>query len=253
MVVRSFTDPSLGLANYRRFFSTPSIIHSLWVTIWMSLVATLICAAVGYVYTYVAVKARPRTGKILLALVLLPAAMNILVRTFALEVILADEGLLNKLLMYLHITSSPVALARTSFAVGLGMVSMLLPFMVFPLYSAMTRIDPQLVLAARSLGAPARVAFWRVYFPLTLPGVSAGSLIVFVSALGYFVVPQLLGDNGSGRFLSQYTSFYIANGEWGYGSAIGVVLLLLTLGTLIVAARAVRVGDALRSSVGGQQ
>lgn len=253
MIITSFTDPSLGLENYKRFFATPSALHSLWVTVSISVTVTGICAVIGYIYTYMTILARPLVGRTLLAIVLLPAGMNILVRTFALEVILADQGVINKLLRYLHITSSPVALARTPFAIGLGMVSMLLPFMVFPLYTIMRRIDPELITAAKSLGAVPRVAFWRVFFPLSLPGLSAGALIVFVSALGYFVVPQLLGNNGSDRFLSQYTSLYIADGEWGYGAAIGVVLLVMTLGTLALAARAVRIGDALRSSVGDQR
>jgi putative spermidine/putrescine transport system permease protein len=144
-----------------------------------------------------------------------------------------------------------LTLIRTSFAVALGMASMLLPYMVLPVYSVMRSLDAEYLQAAASLGARPMVAFFRVFLPLSLPGLYAGSLIVFVAGLGFYVVPQLLGDNAGGRFLSQYTADYMANAEWGYGSAIGTVLLLVALATLAGAARLLRVGDVLRLAFGG--
>jgi putative spermidine/putrescine transport system permease protein len=252
MVAKSFTDPHVGLGNYQRFFQTPAMTHSLWVTIKITLVSTIVCAVLGYVYAYCMVHGRPAVRRALLVLVALPAALNLLVRTFALEVILQDQGLVNRLLRDIGLTDHPLSLIRTPFAIGFGMVSLSLPFMVYPIYSAMRRIDPDLMFAAHSLGAGPSSAFRRVFLPLSMPGLAAGSLIVFVTGLGYYVVPQVLGNNGSDQFISQHVAQYASDGQWGFSAAIGVILMAITLGIIGLAARMVRVGDIMRSSVGGQ-
>ncbi len=251
MVFRSFTDPATGLDNYVRFAQTPSGVRSLLETLGMSALVTLICAVAGYVYAYAVRFASPRVAAVLLIAVIFPAGVNLLVRTFALQVVLRDTGIINQLLIRLHLISEHLTLIRTEFAVALGMTCMLLPYMVLPIYSVMRGINPEYVQAATGLGARPVVAFVRVFLPMSLPGLYAGSLIVFVAGLGFYVVPQLLGDNAGGRFLSQYTADYMAQAEWGYGSAIGTILLLVTLTTLAVAARVLRVGDILRLSFGG--
>jgi ABC-type spermidine/putrescine transport system permease subunit I len=251
ILVQSFTNPELGLDNYTRFAGTPSGLRSLFVTLGMSGLVTLICAVVGYVYAYAVRFAPPRLGAVLLVAVIFPAGVNLLVRTFALQVVLRDTGIINQLLLRLHLASQHLTLIRTPFAVALGMTCMLLPYMVLPLYSVMRGLNPDYVQAAASLGARPAVAFFRVFLPLTLPGLYAGCLIVFVAGLGFYVVPELLGDNAGGRFLSQYTAAYMAQAEWGYGSAIGTILLLVALLTLATVARVLRVGDVLRLSFGG--
>jgi ABC-type spermidine/putrescine transport system permease subunit I len=188
---------------------------------------------------------------LLLLAVIFPAGVNLLVRTFALQVVLRDTGIINQFLMRLHLISDHLTLIRTEFAVALGMTCMLLPYMVLPIYSVMRGINPDYVQAAAGLGARPVIAFARVFLPMSLPGLYAGSLIVFVAGLGFYVVPQLLGDNAGGRFLSQYTADYMAQAEWGYGSAIGTILLLVTLTTLAIAARVLKVGEILRMSFGG--
>ena len=253
MIVQSFTDPALGLDNYLRFVQTPSGVRSLLETLGTSALVTLICAVVGYVYAYAIRFASPRIAALLLFAVIFPAGVNLLVRTFALQVVLRDTGIINQLLLRLHLISEHLTLIRTEFAVALGMTCMLLPYMVLPLYSVMRSLNTEYVQAAASLGARPMVAFFRVFLPLSLPGLYAGSLIVFVAGLGFYVVPQLLGDNAGGRFLSQYTADYMANAEWGYGSAIGTVLLLVTLATLAGAARLLKVGDVLRLAFGGSR
>ena len=251
MIAQSFSDPAPGLGNYVRFEQTPSGVRSLFETLGTSALVTLICAVVGYVYAYAIRFASPRIAALLLFAVIFPAGVNLLVRTFALQVLLRDTGIINQLLLQLHLISQHLTLIRTEFAVALGMTCMLLPYMVLPLYSVMRSLNTEYLQAAASLGARPMVAFIRVFLPLSLPGVYAGSLIVFVAGLGFYVVPQLLGDNAGGRFLSQYTADYMANAEWGYGSAIGTVLLLVTLATLAGAARLLRVGDVLRLAFGG--
>ena len=251
MIFRSFMDPTPGLDNYVRFAQTPSGVRSLFETLGMSALVTIICAVVGYVYAYAVRFASPRIAAVLLFAVLFPAGVNLLVRTFALQVVLRDTGIINQLLMRIHLISEHLTLIRTETAVALGMTCMLLPYMVLPVYSVMRGINPEYVQAAAGLGARPIVAFARVFLPMSLPGLYAGGLIVFVAGLGFYVVPQLLGDNAGGRFLSQYTADYMAQAEWGYGSAIGTILLLVTLTTLATAARVLKVGEILRQSFGG--
>ena len=251
MIFRSFTDPATGLDNYARFAQTPSGVRSLLETLAMSALVTLTCAVVGYVYAYAIRFASPRVAALLLLAVIFPAGVNLLVRTFALQVVLRDTGIINQFLIRLHLISEHLTLIRTDFAVALGMTCMLLPYMVLPIYSVMRGINPDYVQAAAGLGARPVIAFARVFLPMSLPGLYAGSLIVFVAGLGFYVVPQLLGDNAGGRFLSQYTADYMAQAEWGYGSAIGTILLLVTLTTLAIAARVLKVGEILRMSFGG--
>ena len=252
MVQESFQLTDSTFENYSRIAESSAIVRSLWVTISLSILVTLLCIVLGYVYTYTVIRVRPWLGRVLLAIVVLPAAINLLARIFALQVVLQDQGIVNDLLMQLGLISEPLQLIRTRFSVVLGSVSMLLPLFVFPLYATMRRINPEFVLAAQSLGAKPRVAFRRVFLPLSVPGLLAGALLVFVQSLGYYIVPQLLGNNGSDQFVGQYVAYYVSQGDWGFGAALGLVLLVLTVLTLAVASRAVRIGDVLTSSVAGR-
>lgn len=253
MIVRSFTDPSLGFANYTRFFQTSSAVQSLVTTMKVSLLSTLMCAVIGYLYAYtMATSSRPVTRLLMVAIVL-PMGINLLVRTFALQAILRDTGVINDALRGLGLISQPLPLIRNQFAVSVGIVSMLLPFMVLPTYSTMVQIDRQLLLAGEGLGATPLRVFLDIFFPLSLPGVVAGSLIVFVSSLGFYVVPSLLGS-GSDMFISQFIYFWVrSRGEFGYGAAVSVILLLLTLGTLLVASRFVQIDKAISQTTVGER
>lgn len=246
----SVTSPQAGFGNYSTFLQTPSGVRTLVVTLGMSALVTLISALVGYIYAYAVRFAAPRLAAVLLIAVIFPAGVNILVRTFALQVVLRDTGIINQLLLHVHVINEHLTLIRTPFAVVLGMTCMLLPYMVLPIYSVMRNLNLEYVHAAASLGARPSIVFLRVFLPMTLPGVFAGALIVFVLGLGFYVVPALLGDNAGGRFLSQYTAFYMEQAEWGYGSAIGTILLVLTLVILAGSSRLLRVGDVLRTSLG---
>jgi len=250
MMVQSFTDPVRGLDNYRRFFASDAMMHSVVTTLGLTLLGTALCALIGYVYAYTVVHSRPSIARLLIVLTVVPAVMNLLVRAFSLEVLLQDTGLVNRLLQTVGLIGAPITLIRTPFAIVFGMVTIALPLMILPLYSSMRSINPELVVAAQSLGATPGVAFRKVFFPLSLNGLFSGSLIVFITGLGYYIVPQLLGNNASDRFVSQHVAFYIADGQWGFGAAIGVVLLVITVAVLLVASRLIRVGDAVRTSMG---
>lgn len=253
MIVRSFTDPSMGFGNYVRFFQTSSAVQSLVTTMEVSFLSTLICAVIGYIYAYTMATSSRMVTRLLMVAILLPMGISLLVRTFALQAILRDTGVINEALRAIGLISKPLPLIRNDFAVSVGIVSMLLPFIVLPTYSSMVQIDKQLLLAGEGLGASPLHVFLDIFFPLSLPGVIAGSLIVFVSSLGFYVVPSLLGS-GSDLFISQYIFFWVRNrGEFGFGAAISVILLILTLGTLLFASRFVQIDKAISQTTVGDR
>jgi ABC-type spermidine/putrescine transport system permease subunit I len=180
--------------------------------------------------------------------VLVPFWSSLLVRTFAWEVILRDTGIINRTLAQLGLITSPLPLLRETYSVLIGMSQILLPFMVLPIYTVMRRIDPEYGKAAANLGAPPITAFRRVFLPLSLPGVVAGSLLVFILALGFYITPAVLGSPKN-TMLSEFIVLKATTGslDWGLASAMAVVLLVLALVVLLVASRFVRLRDVFGS------
>lgn len=244
MVLRSVSDPpGAGLANYREFFASEADTRVLGTTFYIATISTIVCLALGYPYAYLMHIVPPRVAGLLLIAVLVPFWSSLLVRTFAWEVILRDTGVINSLLLGWGIISQPLGLIRNTLGVILGMSQILLPFMVLPLYAVMRRIDPEYTRAAANLGAPPFAAFRRVFLPLSLPGVAAGSLLVFVLALGFYITPTILGsprETMISRFIVDAVQQRL---DWGLGSAMAVILMALTLAALFVASRVVRLRD----------
>jgi len=161
--------------------------------------------------------------------VLLPFWTSLLVRTVAWVVLLQREGILNNLLISLGIIDEPIRMIFNRFAVYVAMVHVLLPFMVLPLYAVMKGISPSYLRAASSLGARPAIAFRRVYFPQTLPGVAAGCLIVFIQALGYYITPALVGG-ADDQMISYFIAFYASKTvNWGMAAALSIMLVAATL------------------------
>jgi ABC-type spermidine/putrescine transport system permease subunit I len=250
MSLRSVTDPQdAGLSNYTRFFADEAYLRVLINTFWIALVSTVTCLVVGYPFAYLMTVVSGRFAGLLLIAVLLPFWSSLLVRTFAWQVILRDTGIINRFLLDLGLISSPLTLIRTTLGVILGMSHILLPFMVLPLYAVMRRIDPEYGRAAANLGAPPMSAFLRVFVPLSLPGVVAGCLLVFVLALGFYITPALLGGLHD-QMISQLIVQQIQQRlDWGFGTAMSVVLMVITLVILFVASRLVRLRDVFGSAV----
>ena len=250
MSLRSVTDPQdAGLSNYTRFFADEAYLRVLINTFWIALVSTVTCLVVGYPFAYLMTVVSGRVAGLLLIAVLLPFWSSLLVRTFAWQVILRDTGIINRFLLDLGLISSPLTLIRTTLGVILGMSHILLPFMVLPLYAVMRRIDPEYGRAAANLGAPPMSAFLRVFVPLSLPGVVAGCLLVFVLALGFYITPALLGGLHD-QMISQLIVQQIQQRlDWGFGTAMSVVLMVITLVILFVASRLVRLRDVFGSAV----
>ena len=250
MALRSFTDPpNAGLSNYQQFFEQQAYVRVLTNTFWVALLATLTCLVIGYPFAYLMTIVPGRVAGLLLIAVLLPFWSSLLVRTFAWQVLLRDTGVINRFLLDIGFISEPLTLIRTTSGVILGMSHILLPFMVLPVYAVMRRIDPEFGRAAANLGASPVSAFLRIFVPLSLPGVLAGCLLVFVLALGFYITPALLGGLKD-QMISQLIVQQIQQRlDWGFGSAMSVLLVAITLTFLFVASRAIRLRDLFGSSI----
>lgn len=190
-------------------------------------VSTLLCLLLGYPMAYGIARAQGRRRTILLMLVVLPFWTSFLIRVYAWTGILRTNGLLNGALLWLGVIDRPLALLNTDFAVLLGIVYSYLPFMILPLYAALERLDRTLLEAAADLGCRPWQAFLRVTLPLSLPGVLAGSMLVFIPAVGEFVIPELLGGPDTLMIGKVLWTEFSANNDWPLASAIAVALLLV--------------------------
>jgi putative spermidine/putrescine transport system permease protein len=250
MGLRSVTDPvGAGLSNYERFFAEDVYIRVLTNTFWIAVLSTVVCLVVGYPFAYLMTVVPGRFAGLLAIAVLLPFWSSLLVRTFAWQVLLRDTGVINRFLLDLDLISEPLTLIRTTAGVIIGMSHILLPFMVLPMYAVMRRIDPEYSRAAANLGASPVAAFVRVFVPLSLPGVLAGCLLVFVLALGFYITPALLGGLRD-QMISQLIVQQIQQRlDWGFGTAMSVVLVAIALVILFVASRAIRLRDVFGSAI----
>lgn len=198
-------------------------------TFWISLVVTLLCLALGYPVAYLLATLPERATNLLMIVILLPFWTSVLVRTTAWVVLLQREGMVNGALRWLGIISQPMQLIFNRTGVLIAMTHVLLPFMVLPIYGVMKGIGSTTIRVALSLGARPSVAFWRIYVPQTLPGVSAGCLLVFILAIGFYVTPALVGG-ADDQMVSYFIAFYTNQTlNWGMAAALGVVLLTVTL------------------------
>jgi len=190
-------------------------------------ISTVLTLIVGYPIAYGMSRAPATIRPTLLMLVILPFWTSFLIRVYAWIGILKPEGLLNQLLLSLHIINQPLVILNTYTAIFIGIVYSYLPFMVLPLYSSLEKMDYSLIEAAKDLGCPPTSAFWKITFPLSLPGVIAGCLLVFIPAVGEFVIPDLLGGSSTLMIGKTLWNEFFANRDWPVSSAVAVILLLL--------------------------
>lgn len=233
VVVISFTDPTLSLVHYREFFSSPLYSRVLGNTFWFAFMVTVICLLLGYPLAYVIVRYGGTLGFVLLLVVGMSFWTSFLVRTYSWLVILGSKGPVTKLLAWVGFDPVPQILFN-SFATTLGMVHILIPYMILSIYAAMQKIDPNHLRAAASLGATPFQGFRTVFFPLSLPGVVNGCTLVFIICLGFYVTPVLLGgprDQMIAGLIGEQIEELL---EWGFASAMAVVLLATTMALLAV-------------------
>ncbi|MCI5100921.1 ABC transporter permease [Phaeobacter italicus] len=200
-------------------------------TLLMSLAITVSCIVLGYPVAWILANLPSRTANLLMILVLLPFWTSLLVRTSAWKVMLQQQGVINDTLVWLGLVADDARLVmiNNQFGTIVAMTHILLPFMILPMYSVMQTINPSYLRAAKSLGATNWTAFWRVYFPQSVPGIGAGSILVFILAIGYYITPELVGGT-KGVFISNRIAFHISQSlNWGLAAALGSILLVVVL------------------------
>ena len=220
-VVHTFT-----LENYKNIL-TPVYLQTFAESFKLALTSTALITLIGYPFGYFMAKLSAAWKKRLMLLIMIPFWTNSLIRTYALILILKANGLISTLLVWLGVTEQPVSFMYGDFAVFMGILYTFLPFMVLPLYASIEKLDSRLLDAARDLGASGFQSFWHVTFPLTLPGIIAGSMLVFLPSLGAFYIPEILGGAKSmliGNFIKN--QFMVAR-DWPLGAAASTILTLL--------------------------
>ncbi|MCB0142637.1 MAG: ABC transporter permease [Caldilineaceae bacterium] len=223
-----------NVLNYVRVFDT-LYLSILWRSFVLALLNTLVCLVLAYPFAYyIARVENARTRNLLLVLIMVPFWTNFLIRTYAWRVILANDGPINLILLNTGLISQPLQLIFTNFAVVVGLVYGYLPFMVLPLYAAIERIDFSLMEAASDLYANGWQAFRKVLFPLSMPGVIAGSILVFIPSLGAFVTPDLLGGAKTVMIGNLIQGQFLTSRDWPFGSAFSVLLMLMVLGATLI-------------------
>jgi putrescine transport system permease protein len=225
---------ALSLDNFRLLVSDDLYVLSYLRSLMVAAISTAILLLIGYPIAYGMARLPQRWQSVAMMLVIVPFWTSFLIRIYAWINILQHDGLLNQVLLALHVVSSPVVWLSTDGAMYLGIVYSYLPFMILPLYATLAKLDPALLEAAADLGAAPRQAFWRVTFPLSLPGVGAGALLCFIPIVGEFVIPDLLA--GSDALMIGQTLWleFFNNKDWPAASAVAVVLLLLLLAPLLL-------------------
>ncbi|MBG0750377.1 Putrescine transport system permease protein potH [Pectobacterium carotovorum subsp. carotovorum PCCS1] len=226
-------DISLNLGNYLHLLDDPLYFDAYMQSLQVAAVSTLCCLLIGYPLAWAVAHSKPSTRNILLLLVILPSWTSFLIRVYAWMGILKNNGILNNFLLWLGVIDEPLVILHTNLAVYIGVVYSYLPFMVLPIYTALMRLDYSLVEASLDLGARPLKTFFSVIVPLTKGGIIAGSMLVFIPAVGEYVIPELLGGPDSimiGRILWQE---FFNNRDWPVASAVAVVMLLLLIMPII--------------------
>src|SRR5580704_11542960 len=225
---------ALSLDNYALIGSDPLYLLSFVKSVEIAAFSTLLLLVIGYPIAYGITRTPRRIQAVLMTLVMLPFWTAFLIRIYAWMNILQHDGLLNQLLLFLHIVREPPAWLSTDTAVYIGIVYSYLPFMVLPLYATLEKLDESLLEAAADLGCPRWKTFWLVTLPLSAPGVLAGALLCFIPIVGEFVIPDLLGGSRTAMIGQQIWTEFFANEDWPTASAVAVVLVFLLVTPIVV-------------------
>ncbi|TWH00607.1 putrescine transport system permease protein [Mesorhizobium sp. J18] len=217
----------LSADNYTWLLDDPLYINAYISSLVIAAVSTLITLLVGYPIAYGMARAPTALRPVLVMLVILPFWTSFLIRVYAWIGILKPEGLLNQFLLFTGIIDSPLVILNTTTAIYIGIVYSYLPFMVLPLYATLEKMDYSLIEAAQDLGCPPLTAFWKITFPLSLPGITAGCMLVFIPAVGEFVIPDLLGGSQTLMIGKTLWNEFFSNRDWPVSSAVAIILLLI--------------------------
>ncbi len=239
VLVISFTEPSPGLSNYERLLTSESMQRVIGTTLRIGVITTAIALLLGYALAYRIAMASPNAQRWWLLGVLVPLWISTLVRAFAWVTLLRRQGLVNQGLQSAGIISEPLALVWNEFGIVVGMVHYMVPYAVLPMLSTMREVDPRVLAAARGMGARRAEAFLRVFLPLSLPGVIAAGVLVFIFSLGFYITPAILGG-GKTLMVAEWIKLQILDLlRWGLGAMMATMLVVAILGTLAVFSRLV--------------
>jgi putative spermidine/putrescine transport system permease protein/spermidine/putrescine transport system permease protein len=234
-------DGTLSMENYARMLKSKAYVRIFLTTFKISFFTTLICAVLGYPLAYFMSQLSNRWANICMIGVLIPFWTSLLVRTYAWLVLLQKKGVVNTLAVDIGLISEPIKFVHNTSGTLIGMVHIMLPFLILPLFANMKAIDKDCLKAASSLGATPTRAFWTVFFPLSIPGLLAGLLIVFVLCLGFYVTPAVLGGGKVIMAAMKISSNIELYFSWGAASALGVVLLTVTMAILFAASKLISI------------
>lgn len=239
------SDGNFSLEHYQRMLDSKSYARIFFTTFKVSLLTTVICVFIGYPLAYFLSQLPTRVANICMLSVLLPFWTSLLVRTYSWLVLLQRKGIINQVGMDMGFWDEPLKLVHNLSGTLIGMVHIMLPFLILPLYASMKSIPQDYMKASSNLGATPTQSFWQVFFPLSMPGLMAGSLIVFILSLGFFVTPAILGGGKVIMVAMQITSNIELFFDWGAASALGVVLLVMTFAVLFIASKLMRLDNVL--------
>ncbi|MDL0431782.1 ABC transporter permease subunit [Marinobacter sp. TBZ242] len=231
--VFSFVDNTFSVvvnfSNYLFLLSDSLYIAAYWGSVKIAFIATLVCLLIGYPMAYAMARASARVQLVLLLMVMLPSWTSFLIRVYAWMGILGNQGLMNNLLMWLGVINAPLKMLNTNFAVVLGIAYAYLPFMVLPIYTNLVKLDVRLLEAASDLGCRSLTTFWAITLPLSKAGIIAGSMLVFIPAVGEFVIPELLGGPDTLMIGKVLWEEFFNNRDWPVASSLAMVMLALLL------------------------
>lgn len=233
LVLESVLEPTPGFTNYLEVVTDPTLWQIIMTTLVISAQCTVASLVLGYPVSYLLSRLPRSWANLLMMLVLLPFWTSLLVRMYAWMALLGRHGIINEAMISMGLSTTPYPLLYNRFAVIVGMTHVLLPFMVLSLYSTMIGIDRSLIEAATSMGSSFRQTFLRIYLPLSLPGIYAGSLLVFIFALGFYITPALIGSPQE-TTISVYIQQQIQQLNWGEGTAMAVILVAIVVALFIV-------------------
>jgi putative spermidine/putrescine transport system permease protein/mannopine transport system permease protein len=241
VVLRSVLEPQPGFANYSKVLLSGPFVQILLYTLEVAAIVTAVCLLLAYPVAALTARMRGTALRLMTGLIVGSLWTSAVIRSYAWMILFQRYGVVNQALVALGIAAAPVRILQTTTAVAIGMVHILLPFMLLPLIATMRQIDPNLLRAGRVLGADPVRLFLRVYLPLSMPGIIAGTVLVFITSLGFFITPSLLGGGRStmaAMIIEQEADIYL---DWPLASAIATVLLLCTLTLYIACGRLTRI------------
>ncbi|WP_373506260.1 ABC transporter permease [Aestuariivirga sp.] len=238
----SFTDPKPGLGNYQRIIESETVARLIWTTIRICLITTVFSVFLGYIVAYAMLHALAGVRRRMMSILLVSFWISVLVRSFAWLMLLGHNGLVNNALLSTGLISEPIAFVRNELGVLIGMTEYMIPYAILPLLANMQGIDPRVMSASRSLGASSTQTFFRVFLPLTKPGLIAASLLVFISSLGFYVTPAILGG-GKVQMIAEYISVQLlVTVRWGTAAMLATLMLISVLALMYALNRSMKLG-----------